>query len=80
MKFQKPADNVLKKTKDHRRSKRNKRSEALKFDKDNAFCIAACAEDENEKRCIDGNDVVKDFVLADDSVDADCSDAEKERE
>ena len=34
-------------------------------------------EDYDEKRCIDGNNIIKDVVVADDSVDEYCSDAEK---
>ena len=76
----KPDDDVLKKIKDHRRNIRNKRLEALKLDKDDTCFFVIGMQDESKKRCVDGNNINKDVVVADDSLDADCSDAEKERE
>ena len=77
--YPKPADDVLKKMKYYRRNKRNKRLEALNMDKDNACFVVICMEDEDEKYFVDGNNIIKDVVIADDSVDADFYDAEKER-
>ena len=42
-------------------------------------CIVIGMDDEGEKRCVDGNVVIKDVVIANDSVDVDFSDVEKYR-
>ena len=77
----KPADDVLKKIKYHRRNTINKRLEALNWDKeDTSCCVVIGMEDEDENHYVDGNNVIKDFVAAPDSVDAYFYDADKERE
>ena len=66
LKYPKPAEDVLKKINNHRRNTRNKRLEALKLNKYDACCIVIGMEYEDEKLCIDCNNIIKDVVFADD--------------
>ena len=56
----KPDDNAIKKTKDYRQDKRNKRSEALKLNKDDACCVSVGMEGKSEKHCVDGHGIIPD--------------------
>ena len=59
----KPADEMLKKIKDHLLNARNTRLEALQLDKDDVCFVIIGMEDKGEKRCIDGNNVFKDVFF-----------------
>ena len=56
----KPANGVLKKIKDYRQDKGNKKLEVLKLNKDDAYCVAVGMDDEGETHCVDGNNDIKD--------------------